>query len=75
MAHPSLQIGAALVVPFVARHRTARSGPNQRFRALREATSAVGRDGGGWRFRKRRRKAASPSVPARLHAPAEAAGE
>jgi hypothetical protein len=47
MAHFSLPLGAALVVPFGLPFRRARRGWNWRLRALREA-AAAGRDGSHW---------------------------
>jgi hypothetical protein len=69
MAHLSLQLGAALVVPFVARNRPVRGSRNWRLRALREAAATGGRDGSRWPSRKRRGRAA------RHRAPAETAGD
>ena len=70
MAHLSLQLGAAAVVPFGARHPT-RGTRNWRLRALREAAAVAGRDGGP--SRKHRRRALSPAVPPR-RAPVETVG-
>jgi len=75
MAHVSLQFGAALVVPFGARHRPLRGGPNRRLRALRATAAAAGRDGETRPCRKCRRRAASSSAPAPRRAPAESAEE
>ena len=74
MAHFSLQLGAALVVPFGARRRLMRGRQNWRLLALREAAATAGRDGGPWASRNHRRRAVTPSVPARRRAPAETAG-
>jgi hypothetical protein len=75
MAHLSLQIGAAQVVPFAARSRPARRGRNWRLRALREAAAAAGRDGSRSSSRKRRDRAFTPSDLTRRRTLAETAGE
>jgi hypothetical protein len=71
MAHLSLQLGAALVVPFGARSRPARSGRSWRLRALREAAAQAGRDGSRSPSSKRRDRTFSPSDLARRRALAE----
>jgi hypothetical protein len=73
MAHLSLQLGGALVVPFGAPRRPRGDGRNWRFRALREA--AAGRDGRPRPSRRCRRRAIPPAVPAARGARAETAGE
>ena len=60
MARLSLQLGAALVVPFAAQRRRTRGGPNWRICALR-----AGSDAWGWPARGRRRPLARLSVPVR----------
>ena len=73
MAHLSLQLGAALVVPFAASRRLKRRRGNWRFRALREATAAD-RDGGR-RSRKRDRRPAPRPALAQSRIPAKAGGK
>jgi len=72
MARLSLQLGAALVVPFAARRRPPRGGPNWRIRALHAA--AGGSDAWGWPARDRRQALVRLAVPARRRAPARAVG-
>jgi hypothetical protein len=63
MARLSLQLGAALVVPFAAQRRPTRGGPDWRIRGLRAA--AVGSDAWDWPAPDRRRPLARLSVPVR----------
>ena len=63
MAQVSVQLGAALVVPFAARRGRVRSGRNWRLRALRAA--AMAGDLPSWPGRKRRRRAKNRSRAAR----------
>ncbi len=66
MARLSLQLGAALVVPFAAQRRLTGGSPNWRIRALRAAAAAaIGSDAWGWTARDRRRPLAHLSVPVR----------
>ena len=72
MARLSLQLGAALVVPFAAQRRRTRGGPNWRIRALRAA--AVGSDAWGLLARDRCQPLARLAVPPQRRATARAAG-
>ena len=66
MARLSLQLGAALVVPFAAQRRPTGGGPNWRIRALRAAAAAaIGSAAWGWTARDRHRVLARLTVPVR----------
>ena len=72
MGRLSLQLGAALVVPFAAQRRRSGGGPNWRIRALRAA--AVDGDVWGSPVCDCRRPPLWVAVPARPRAPARTAG-
>jgi len=72
MAHLTLQLGAALVIPFDAPRRMTNTGRGWRSRALRAAVAAGGAVGmwpAGWpldqarSFRSRPRRSRPPSAP------------
>ena len=76
MGRLSLQLGAALVVPFAAQRRRSGGGPNWRIRALRAAAAAaVDGDAWGSPVCDWRRPPLWVAVPARPRAPARTAGE
>jgi hypothetical protein len=75
MGRLSLQLGAALVVPFAARRRRSGGGPNWRIRALRAAAAAaVDSDAWDSPVRDSHRPPVWVAVPARPRAPARTAG-